>query len=182
MFCIRIVPYLLWVRLWWKVAEVDPEVVVTPAVSVPKPSSSNGNWKGMVTGTRLPSIPKGVSGADVTFWLVTDRGDAMRVKGEAFASNDAPVVDCTETGIIYKFIIVAWRTSRSKTEAWIVNCYSATLQQFYWSNGISICAREEGSFCLFPLPNPGAQFQGEQNAASVRSEAENLPASSNDSS
>lgn len=85
--------YLLWVRLWWKAAEVDPEVVVTPAVSVPKLRSSNGNWKGIVTGTRLPSIPKGVSGVDVTFWLVTDNGDAMRVKGEAFASNDAPVVD-----------------------------------------------------------------------------------------
>jgi len=93
----------LWVRLWGKAAEVDPEVVVTPAVSVPKPSSSKGNWKGTVTGTRPPSIPKGVNGADVTFWLVTDRGDAMRVRGEALASNDAPAVDCTEKSSTSRF-------------------------------------------------------------------------------
>ena len=79
-----------WVRLWWRAAEVDPEVAVTPAVSVPKPSSSKGNWKGMVTGTRPPSIPKGV-----TVWFVTDKGDVMRVRGEALANNDAPAVDCT---------------------------------------------------------------------------------------
>lgn len=85
-------PHLLWVRLWWKAAEVDPEAVVTPAVSVPKPRSSKGNWKGMVTGTRPPSIPKGV-----TVWFVTDKGDVMRVRGEALANNDAPAVDCVET-------------------------------------------------------------------------------------
>ena len=71
-------------------------MVVTPAVSVPKPSSSKGNWKGMVTGTRPPSIPKGV-----TFRFVTDNGDVMRVRGEALANNDAPAVDCRNQGSKY---------------------------------------------------------------------------------
>ena len=141
--------HLLWVRLWWKAAEVDPEVAVTPAVSVPKPRSSKGNWKGMVTGTRPPSIPKGV-----TFWFVTDKGDVMRVRGEALANNDAPAVDCGNQGSKYirnQVFNLNWfillnilmdvrlcltstltETLGDRNEGWSVNYISKSDQYWLW--------------------------------------------------
>lgn len=86
------------VRLWWKAAEVEPGAVTAPAVSLPKLSSSKGNWNGMVTGTSPPNMPNGLREAVVTFGFVTDSGDVMSVNGAVFARRDA-AADCTVAAV-----------------------------------------------------------------------------------
>lgn len=80
--------FLLWVILWWIAAEVE-HGDVAPAVSLPKVSNSKGNWNGILTGTRPPNMPNGLSEVVVTLGLVTDNGAVIRVKGDVFARRDA---------------------------------------------------------------------------------------------